>query len=253
MKKWLRFLLLGLIAYILFLLVTFPAAYAYRLVQNHLAGIQLGGVEGTVWSGSARVLKTDGFHLQNVGWEVRFLPLLLGRLELKLDSADKEIKFSTYAGRTLGGTVYLRGLQSQVSIATLQAMTPYSVPALQGQLISEDLEISLSDGMVVKGTGNLLWKGAAVTVGSPLDLGGFSLQLKTEAQEITGRLKDTGGPLQAEGVVKLMPDGAYQFRGKLTPRDGNSDLAQSLRMLGRPNKTGDYELNYNGHLPVPVL
>ncbi len=253
MKKRARFLLLGLISYFIFLIVTFPAAWAYRLIQNQLDGIQLGDVGGTVWFGSARVLKTDNFHLQNVDWEIRFLPLLLGRLELKLDSADEELKFNAYAGRTLGGTFYIRELQGQVPVATLQAKTPYSVPALQGQLIFDDLEIALSNGEIVKGTGHLLWKEATVTVGSPLELGAFSLQLETEAREITGKLKDAGGPLRAEGVVKLTPDGTYQFRGRFTPRDGNSDLGRNLRMLGAPNSTGDYEINYNGHLSVPAL
>ena len=253
MKKWIRFLVLGSIAYVVFLVVTFPAAHAYRLIHNQLNGVQLGGLDGTVWSGSAQVLKTKTLRLQNVGWEIRFWPLLLGRLELKLDSMDKELRFSTYAGRTLGGMIYVRGVQGQVPVATLQAMTPYSVPAVQGDLIFDDLEIGLSDGKIIKGTGELLWKGAAITIGSPLKLGGFSLELKTEAKDITGVLKDTGGPLQAEGILKLGPEGSYQFRGRFTPRDSNSELARNLRMLGAPNKTGDYELNYNGQLPVPVL
>jgi len=253
MKRWIRFLLLGTIAYAVFLVVTFPAAHAYRLIHNQLSGVQLAGIDGTVWSGSAQVLKTDTLRLQKVDWEIRFLPLLLGRLELKLDSRDKELRFSTYAGRTLGGMVYIRGLQGQAPVATLQAMTPYSVPALQGELIFDDLEIALTDGKFVKGTGVILWKSAVATVGSPLELGGFSLELKTEAKDITGVLKDTGGPLQAEGMLKLAPEGSYQFRGRFTPRDGNSELARNLRMLGAPSKTGDYELNYNGRLPVPAL
>ncbi len=255
MKKWLRFLLLGLAAYVVFLVVTFPAAYAYRLIEDRLEGtVRLGGIDGTVWSGSAQALKTDGLYLENIAWSIRFWPLLLGRLELELDSADKALKFSGYTGRTLGGTVYIRKLQGQTPVATLQAMTPYPVPALQGQLIFGDLEIALSDGRLVKGAGNLLWEGATITVGSPLELGGFALELTTQDQDITGVLKDTGGPLQAEGTVKLTPEGSYQLKGKLTPRDGNGPLAQRLRMmLGAPGPAGDYEVNHTGQLPAPLF
>ncbi len=253
MKKRVRYVLLGVIAYGVFLVVTFPAAYAYRLIQNQLDGIQLGSVDGTVWSGSAQILKINDFYLQDIDWKIQFLPLFLGRLELKLNSADKEFKFSTHAGRTLGGMVYIRGFQGRFPVASLQAMTPYPVPALQGQLVFDGLEIALTDGKYVKGTGELLWKEAVATVSSPLDLGGFAVELKTEGQEITGMLKDTGGPLQAEGVLKLSAEGRYQFNGKFTPRDGGGKLAQNLRMLGSPGPAGGYELSYDGHAPVPAL
>ncbi len=254
MKKWIRYLLLGVVAYGAFLALTFPAAYAYRLIHEQLNGVQMGGIEGTVWSGSARTLGINGFYLQNVGWEMRFLPLLLGRLELKLDSTDKEFRFSTYAGRTLGGKVYLRGFQGQFPVASLQALTPFSVPAVGGELVFDALDVGLADGKYLEGAGNIFWKEASVTVGSPLELGGFAVELKTEEKEITGILKDTGGPLRAEGVLKLSPEGSYHFSGRFTPRNGEEgELARNLRMLGPPDPAGSYVLEYTGQLPAPVL
>ncbi len=252
-KKWLRLLLLGIGSYLLFLVVTFPAAYAYKAISGRLNGVSLSGIEGTLWSGSARHLQAGKIQLQEIHWQVRFWPLLMGRAELALDSRDKGMNFETYLGSTLGGKRYLRQLQGRFPVAAVQRMTPYPVPVLDGELVFEGVDVALAEGKLVEGEGVARWQNAAIKMGTPIPLGSFSLELKTEGQQIGGQLRDTGGPLQAEGSVAVTPDGAYHFKGVFTPRDGSSDLARKLRMLGAPDASGGYTLEYSGKLSIPAL
>jgi len=252
-KRWLRFLLLGLGAYLFFLAATFPAAYAHRIVRDGLSGVTLSGVEGTIWSGNVRHLQAGVFQLQDLHWKVKFWPLLLGRLELALDSRDKEVEFKTRVGRSLGGSFYLSELYGSTSMASLQQMTPYRMPVLQGKVLFEGMKAVLAQGKLVEAEGTIRWQGATIKMGSPLELGNFSIELETGDQQVTGRLRDTGGPLQAEGSLKITQEGAYQFEGTFIPRNGSSELARKLRMLGAPDANGGYTLNYAGQLPIPLL
>ncbi len=254
MRRWVRLALFGLVAYLFFLVATFPAAHAYRLLREESgAGVAMAGIDGSIWSGTARTVQLGGkVRLQNVHWEVHFLPLLLGRLELELSSRDRDLQLNTRAGKTLGGTLYVEGLHGRLPIARVQALTPYPVPRLRGELIFDGLDAALADGRIVKGAGRVRWNGAAAVVGSTLQLGGFTLDLKTDKQQIIGKLRDNDGPLQVEGLLTLEPDGTYHLGGRVTPRDSSSDVAQNLRILGVPNKAGGYELNYSGKLAIPV-
>ncbi len=252
-KRWRRYLLLGVGAYLLFLVVTFPAAYAYIAIRDGLDRVTLSGIEGIVWSGSARHLRAGAIQLQNIHWQVRPWALLMGRAELMLDSQGEGMDFETFLGRTLGGGFYLRELRGQVPVTAIQRMTPYPVPVLEGELVFEDLRVSLAQGKFTEGDGVIRWQGAAIKMGSSLELGGFSLELKTEGQQIRGLLRDTGGPLQAEGSLNVTQEGAYRLQVVLTPRDGNGELAQKLRMLGAPRADGGYVLEYAGQLSIPAL
>ncbi len=249
-RRWQRFLLLGAAAWLLFLVATFPAAHAYRLLQEHLPGVVLSGIEGTLWSGSADLLQAHGVRLENLEWEMRLWPLLLGRLDVALQVREKELQLKGHLGRTIGGALYLEQLQGRIPISRIQELTPYRVPELGGVLRFENLEISLADGLLRRLSGEVQWSGARLTLGSPLELGGFVLQLQSDSGQTTGTLRDNGGPLQAEGVLKLTPEGEYSFNGVFTPKDSSSELAGRMRMLGSPNAAGGYPFEYSGRVPL---
>ena len=251
--RWLRFLLLGVAAWLLFLVITFPAGHAYRLMRERMSGISLAGLDGTVWSGSAEQVRIQEVTLRNVGWSVRLWPLLLGRAEVALQIQDDALRMDGNLGRTLGGDLYLRQLRGRLPVTRVQQLTPYRIPKLEGELHLEDLDLATADGGLRELSGKVSWSDAVLTFGSPLELGGFTLQLQTDDDGINGMLQDSGGPLQAEGKLKLAPDGKYSFEGLFTPRDGKGELASRMAMLGTPAESGGYRLNYSGQLPLEKL
>ncbi len=252
-RRWLRLLLLGVVSWLLFLVITFPAGHAYRMVQERTEGISLAGVDGTLWSGSAELVRVQGITLRNVGWQIHLWPLLLGRTEVALQIRDDALRLDGDLGRTLGGELYLKRLQGRLPVARVQQLTPYRVPALEGELRLEELELSAAEGVLRGLGGKVSWSDAVLIFGSPLELGGFTLQLQSDDNGITGTLRDSGGPLQAEGKLSLHPDGKYSFEGLFTPRDGKGELATRMAMLGTPAESGGYRLSFSGRLPLNGL
>ncbi len=53
MKSALRYLVLGVVAYLFFLVATLPANFAYRHLADRLKPTVLASLSGTIWSGRA--------------------------------------------------------------------------------------------------------------------------------------------------------------------------------------------------------
>ena len=79
--------------------------------------------------------------------------------------------------------------------------------------------------------------------------GSFEINFETTADGIKGVLKDTDGPLQANGILMLKPDGSYQFTASFTPRDATrNDIKQAL--LGNPSPAGKITISRSGKLQL---
>ena len=66
MKAGLKFLPLGIAAYVLFLVVTAPAAKVIPYFESQLQGARLAGLSGTLWSGRALQVSVPPVQLTQV-------------------------------------------------------------------------------------------------------------------------------------------------------------------------------------------
>ena len=83
----------------------------------------------------------------------------------------------------------------------------------------------------------------------PLKLGGLEVKFAPTVEGIVGEITDQGGPLEAKGKVVLTQDGKYDFNGTVAVRDASqTDLANALRSMGRPDNTGKIKLKQSGDL-----
>ena len=78
MKRAWPLLTLGIVAYVVFAVVTLPAGVVLSRMAS--SGISTDGVSGTIWNGHAQVLRISGAHLGSVGWDLHALALFTGRL-----------------------------------------------------------------------------------------------------------------------------------------------------------------------------
>ena len=82
-------------------------------------------------------------------------------------------------------------------------------------------------------------------------VGSFEINFETTADGVKGVLKDIEGPLQANGVIMLRPDGSYQFTASFTPRDARrNDIKQGLRFIGNPDPAGKVTTSQTGKLQL---
>lgn len=254
MNVRLRYALFFLGAYLLFLAASLPAAQLYQWsAQSGALPVQLYQLSGTLWRGRAATMRMDGLSLDGPAWTFRPAALLLGRVEFGLDATLGSGTLETVAGRTLGGAAYAHELRLAAPIRELAAITGEPDMGLTGRLSAQIDRLRVDGGLLRQLDGRLDVSGAGM--GPPLNvaLGGFTVAFETDRENgaFNGTLKDTGGPLQAEGTITLQPDGVYVLNARLAAREpGGNGLAQALSMLGRPGPDGRIAVTQSGRIPL---
>jgi len=253
-----RFLVLGVLAYIIFLILTFPAEWAYAYWKStgnsqHMANSQLSlsGIRGSVWSGKADAGRMGEQPLESLEWQLRPWSLLLGEV-----GVSWACQIPDSGGQGYGRGVTSLGLGGSVSFSDLEVRLPASMAASMARLaalrpsgmISLKLKDVEWDGKsLVSAQGRAVWSGAGVSLLNPMMLGDLALTLTTENDVVRGSISDSGGPLSISGVATLSADGQYQFKGALAARN-DKDLENALRSMGQPGPDGKVQVNYSGNL-----
>lgn len=245
-------LALGLGAYLAFVIAKFPAGTAYRWLAP--PELRLAGITGTVWQGGAELGSVPGLPLSDLRWDLGAWPLLTGRL-----AGDFEARLTDgfVAGSVSASTsrVAFTDLQASTSLPTLRALLPLN--DTQG-LISVALErLELRDGWPVSALGTLrvgqLEVAPLIPTGGPalIPLGNYELRfVESSGQGIRAELSDSGGPLEASGVLSLGLDRSYAIEGAVRARaDAPEMLIQGLAiMTGEPDAEGHRPFTLTGSL-----
>ena len=250
MKPFLRYSLLGLLAFLAFLLLLAPATLVTDRVAEHLPGFSVQNVSGSVTDGIAQGLHWRGNRIEQLSWDWQPLALLSGWLEAGLRSNDPDMQAVGKVAIAFDRSLRLRDANGRMSLSRLAALAGHKSPA-QGIL-----EFSLRDLYLDANARPQSAYGAVhvlnlrVDLRQPLNLGDFTLQLTpVEPAGIQGVIEDHDGPLALQGTVKLFPDGRYQVDGQAAVRDpANQALRQALSLLGPPDANGRWPLNFSGVL-----
>jgi len=250
MKSWRGYLGLGVLAYIIFSVATVPAARAYPLLKSSIAPLALYDLDGTLWSGRAGTADLGAYRLGSLSWQAHPWKMLLGRLEFAWTAAKDTAQGSGVATRSLTGKIHFSETNASVPVAELSALLPFFPLKPEGVLRIELSKIQIDDNIIVAADGTLDWENAAFLTPQPVKLGGLALTLATDDGGVKGTLLDKGGALQAQGVLRLKPDGSYQFTGTLASRDPQQpQIQQSLAFLGKPLPDGKVAVSWSGLLP----
>lgn len=254
-----RYIGFALLAYLVFLCVLLPAERGYSLIKEKIAPLRLYQIHGSVWSGSAGIAVTGARQMQNIQWTLHPWMLLLGRIEASVEFDEAGRHTQTVLGRTVGGTIYLADVKTQLPPTALENALNIPGSGLDGAVDVALSDVKFTNGKLTALDGTLSWNNAGlfVTRTSPkTKLGSFVMTLTTKSSgtgnEINGVLKDNPtSPLRADGILRIKPDGTYQFTGSLALRDASrADLAQALRLFGSPGPGGKIPLSASGIVPL---
>jgi general secretion pathway protein N len=242
---------LTLVAYLVFLVATFPAAVVARWAPPQL-GIDPGAVRGTVWSGALEGLAVGDSRLGPIRWEGRPWRLLLGEAVYDLDVEGKGLKAVGRLGWSLtGGTLSLRDLGLRLDAAVLRDLGVVPVQ-LEGTGEGRVTRLDWRPGGLPLVEGELNWQGAILHLPARLDLGTVELRATTDdgSSEITW--DGQPGSVDVGGSLTLTPPVDYRVRLRVKPvAELDSSAERVLGMLGRPAPDGAYTLNFSGQIKPP--
>lgn len=229
-----RWVLLLLLLTIVFALTRIPATWAaYFMTQGNTLG--LSGVQGTVWSGQARMasleIDNQNYSLGVLRWELNPWSLL-GLTPCADVSAALEAQ--TIDGRVcagLGGSVRVSDTSIDAPASLVQAGVP--VP-IQGQLAANIQSLEMDQGRLTDLQGNLSWSGARVQAeGTWVTLGSFAAEARYDAEQdaLVADVFDLDGPIQLEVETRLPLSGGIFVKGDLELSGAFSDQIQAREWM----------------------
>ena len=237
--RLLGLVLLGLLAYALFLLSSLPAAHAWSLLSRHMPA-QAYGLSGTLWNGQAAVVLQEQRRLEAVQWELRPASLLTGRLGADIQARLPDGRLRSEVVATPTGRVTARQLRLDMPAAELVQWAGLAgrLPVqLAGRFDVLMRELVLVDQRLEQADGLVNWHAANVRFGSlALPLGDLALRLEPTADGATGgTLVNQGGAVDLSGTLQIGQDGRFVLDLTTRARDAvDQDVVPALQLLGIP-------------------
>ena len=239
MKRLWPLVALGVSAFIIFALVTLPAAVVMSWLGS--AGVSAGGVSGTIWNGRAQVLQVQGAHIGSVEWKLHVLPLFMAHASADVKVTRIDGFATTQLSASPAGTVRLKGLTASLP---LSALPPNTIPGgWTGTLNGKFTQLTLEKGWPTEVGGTLDIVDLTGPARNPAQAGGYHIVFDpaaSSAEVSKGAISDAGdGPLQVSGTLELKSDRSYKLEALIAARpNAPRNLVQTLEFLGPPDEQG---------------
>jgi len=240
-----RLVIVGILIFLVVLLATFPARVAYQWFAP--AELQLSGIAGSVWNGSAIEGHAGGAYVRNINWQFKPASLLSGKLGFRTRSNPATGTLNADVAVSPGGDLLLSDLSGNLPLDLLH-------PAMQQSGIRGDIALAfetvlMKNGVPVAAEGSVTVSDFFVPELSAARIGDFRAEFQTNDDTVVGSVEDISGVLDVAGTISLQADGSYTFIGQVaaTPVTPPS-IVNQLRFLGSANERGQHEFRFEGRL-----
>lgn len=235
-------LLLTVLMVAVALVVTFPARIAYRWLSSPF--VQMSGIQGTVWNGSAREFATNGVYLRDLTWHMRPLRLFTGKAHYDISGSPVSGFFESEVAVSFGGTLTLSNLSASVPLQMFEDAS--NIAGLRGNASLQFERLELVAGRAAAMDGKVDIANLSVPFLSGESLGGYSAEFYTQNNGIVASVEDTDGVVDLAGSLQLNPDKSYAFLGQVVEKPNTPDsLKKQLRYVPA-NDRGQRELRFEG-------
>lgn len=234
----LRFILLGLLAFVVALLVVLPASWFASALPPQLS---CGSLSGSIWRGQCNGLalaQPDGqpLRLDTLDWRLHPLALLRGQVRADVTVAGADVAARGQLTLQSGGRLAVDALTGRVALdharmAALPAGWSASAEA-------RELSLQLAGGRIQALGGAVLAQQLRDSSGT--GFGDFRLEFPpAQSPPFRGTLADMGGPMQLQAQLQLNADLSWQMQGTIRLRPGSPPgLAGALDQLAPADING---------------
>lgn len=235
----------GLLTFVIAFVGLFPARVAYHWFVP--SAVQLGGLEGTLWSGSAAEMSVGGLYLRDLKWRLQPLRLFTGKLGARIEASPSSGFLEADVAAGLGGVIALANVNASLPLRDFAPIA--RIPGLSGDASLQFEELRLRDGLPVAAEGTLAVADLVAPMVDPGSIGGYRAEFFSEDNAVVASVEDVNGVFDLAGSLTLSADRNYEFIGKVAATDRTSQkLRQQLRFLGSPNERGQHDIRLEGQL-----
>jgi len=233
----------GLLSFFVFLLVSFPARVAYRWFSP--ASVQISGLKGSIWNGTAREMSAYGIYLRSPVWRMKPQYAVLGQLAYSIEGSAAPGFVSTDVAVSFGGTVTMTDLRASLPLHFLEKT--FSLPGLAGDATVRFERLQFVGGLPVAADGFVEVVDLMIPVVHQSSIGGYRADFFTQQDEVVASVEDTDGIVDLAGSLRITADRNYRFLGRLGAKAETPDnMRQQMRLLGSVDERGQYELRLEG-------
>lgn len=250
MSSWIKWLLVGLAAYLVLLVATFPASHLLGRVALP-ADVKISGVSGTIWSGNAQRVVIAGSPVNNLNWELSFIPLIWGSIHLDLDGGNSrdrsEISFSGPVQLSMLNPQQIgaQNLTAFLPVDLLMNYLPLPIPVeAEGRIRVDIEELDFNQQcQILAGKGQWLNAQVPGTQGL-IDLGNFAATFGCQDGAILLTVSEPN-MFGLSAVARIPPDFNFTVDGQFKPDPSlPRDVHTAARFFGQPNAQGYYTIEF---------
>ncbi|SON51074.1 type II secretion system protein N [Vibrio tapetis] len=254
MKRIIGYISVFVVVLLASLIAHLPAGL---LVDNmpKIRGLNLSGVQGTLWQGHAENVHWQGRTYGQLNWEFQPSKLLTAKAEFRLRfGRGSSIKLTGKGNVGVG----LSGFYGENILAAMPAEKALLFTNLPVPIdVSGQLEVALKHVIYAKpwcqsAEGSVVWNQSQVD--SPLgalEAGPIVAHIQCENSQLLVNGEQHNDQLTSEFEASLSSDMTYKADGWFKPgADFPPRMASQLQWLGSPNNQGQYTLNYAGRVPL---
>ena len=241
-KVWLA---AGLVTFVVVVVVSFPARVVYRFLSP--ADLAIGGIQGSIWNGSARELSIGGLYFSNPVWRFKPLGLFTGKLVYTIEAQPVSGFVETRIAVGIGGAVTLTDLTGSLPLAIVAA--PARIAGLDGTATLRFQHLHIRDGLPVTADGIVEVNALIVPLIDRAPIGGYRAEFSTADNGIVASVEDTDGLFDVAGSLSVTADRSYRFLGQVAAKPETPEkLRRQMVALGSPNDRGQREVRFEGSL-----
>jgi len=240
------YIAIGVGAYFLILVFTWPAVLVESYIEKQVPGLSLSAVSGSVFHGQAGRVGYQGTDLGPAHWQLLPLLLLTGRVEYHVEFSAPAGPGQANAGVTFAGNIY--GHDIDLNFSPERIIYRYSPVAVNSSGVINLLveNFKLDNGFPREFTGKAVWKGAAILAPGAMVFGDTVLDLKKAGEELVGSIENAGD-FRVSGEVAIDPGGHYRVDLLLAPEaDADRQTLLLLENTTTVQPGGKYLLHSSG-------
>ncbi|WMN87428.1 type II secretion system protein N [Vibrio parahaemolyticus] len=251
MKRVVLYAGIFIVCFSVSLLMGLPVSWVVKQSPK-VSGLDIQGVQGTIWQGHASNVRWQRQNLGEVNWDFQWSALFTGKAEFAVRfgrGSDMEVRGRGLVGYGLFGDAYAKDLVASVPAIKVVEQARLPVPVgVDGQLELNIHHATYATPWCGEGDGTLVWNASGIQ--SPLgrlDLGPVVANLNCKDSVLTASGEQNSPQVSAAFSAELMPNQRYSTTAWFKPgAEFPSAMGDQLQWLGKPNAQGQYEFDYKG-------